>query len=337
MRNGIIGSGNWIYDNVKTLDRWPGEGNLCNILSMMRAPGGGPTNVLFDLAAMDKNLPLYASGLLGKDEPGDWLLDEIRKRNIDTRYLRQLENVSTSFTDVMSAEGKRTFFHCRGANDRLDYSDFENIDVPAKFFYLGYLLLLAKMDSADPQYGTVAARVLDLMRRKGYKTIVDLVSEAPERFRSVVIPSLPYIDIMFINEVELGILSGIPLRSDDGKLLARNLPAAVDFMFDKGVKETVIVHFPEGAGARSADGKYMYVPAPRIASSDIVGTNGAGDAFAAGAIYGLHAGQSLEDSLRLGGASSHFNLLCASASGGAVPLEKMQAFLADCEYYSIPE
>ena len=337
MKNGIICSGNWIYDQVKTLDRWPGEGNLCNILSIVNAAGGGASNVLFDLAAMDKDLPLYAHGLLGKDAEGDWMLAETRNRNIDVRYLKQISGINTSFTDVMSAEGKRTFFYCRGANDELDYKDFEDIDVPAKFFYLGYLLLLAKLDAADPEYGTRAGKVLDLMRKKGYKTIVDLVSEAPDRFRSVVIPALPYIDILFINEVELGVCSEIPLRDENGKLLAKNLPAAIDFMFGKGVKEAVIVHFPEGAGAKMAGGEYMYVPSCDIAKSEIVGTNGAGDAFAAGTIYGLHAGWDLEKSIRLGSASSHFNLLCASASGGAVSLEKMQEYLVDCKYCPMPQ
>ncbi len=336
MRNGIIGSGNWVYDKVKTLDRWPGEGNLSNIISIVNAAGGGPANVLFDLAAMDKDLPLYASGLTGKDSEGESLIEESRKRNIDVTYLKQIDGVSTSFTDVMSAEGKRTFFHCRGANDKLDYQDFVDIDVPAKFFYLGYLLLLAKLDEKDPEYGTVAGKVLNLMRSKGYKTIVDLVSEAPERFRSIVIPALPYIDVLFINEVELGACSNIPLRDENGKLIAANLPAALDFMIANGVKETVIVHFPEGAGAKTASGEYIYVPSCDIAKSEIVGTNGAGDAFAAGTIYGLHAGWDLEKSLRLGSASSHFNLLCASASGGAVSLEKMQEFLATCKYSPMP-
>lgn len=337
MRNGIIGSGNWINDKVKTLDRWPGVGNLCNIINIISAAGGGPANVLFDLAAADKDLPLYAHGLVGKDSEGDTLIAEARQRNIDVRYLKQVDGVSTSFTDVMSAEGKRTFFHCRGANAELDYEDFVDIDVPAKFFYLGYLLLLDKLDRPDPEYGTVAGKVLNLMREKGYKTIVDLVSEAPERFRSIVIPALPYIDVLFINEVELGVCSEIPLRDEDGKLLAQNLPAAIDFMFGKGVKEAVIVHFPEGAGARMANGEYIYVPSCDIEKKDIVGTNGAGDAFAAGTIYGLHAGWDLEKSIRLGSASSHFNLLCASASGGAVSLEKMQEFLLDCKYCPLPQ
>ena len=336
MKRGIVGAGNWIQDRVKTIDRWPGVGNLCNILKEEFSSGGGPANVLFDLRAADQELPLYAAGKLGCDAPGDFVQSEIEKRHIDSRYMLRTDAAPTSFTDVMSAEGKRTFFHCRGANAELDYADFEDIDVPAKFFYLGYLLLLDKLDRPDPEYGTVAGKVLNLMRQKGYKTIVDLVSEAPERFRSIVIPALPYIDVLFINEVELGVCSEIPLRDENGKLLAQNLPAAIDFMFGKGVKEAVIVHFPEGAGARMADGEYMYVPSCDIEKKDIVGTNGAGDAFAAGTIYGLHAGWSLEEAIRLGSASSHFNLLCASASGGAVSLEKMQEFLVDCKYCPLP-
>lgn len=81
----------------------------------------------------------------------------------------------------------------------------------------------------------------------------------------------------------------------------------------------------------------MYIPSCYIAASDIVGSNGAGDAFAAGAIYGLHAGWELDKCIRLGSASSHFNLLCPSASGGAVPLETMLDFLKDCQYHPIPE
>ncbi|MBO7741073.1 MAG: hypothetical protein J6S21_00835, partial [Victivallales bacterium] len=73
-RNGIIGAGNWLVDNIKTIDRWPGEGNLCNISGQQQASGGGAANILFDLAAMTKEIPLYAAGKLGKDAMGEWLL-----------------------------------------------------------------------------------------------------------------------------------------------------------------------------------------------------------------------------------------------------------------------
>ena len=65
-RKGIIGAGNWIVDNIKYIDRWAGEGNLANILGQERATGGGPANVLFDIAAMNCGIPLSAAGRLGK-------------------------------------------------------------------------------------------------------------------------------------------------------------------------------------------------------------------------------------------------------------------------------
>ena len=79
-KKGIIGAGNWLVDTVKTLDRFPKEGELCNIKSIEQGGGGGPCNVLFDLAAMTDKIPLYAAGVLGKDAYGDYLMDEIAKR-----------------------------------------------------------------------------------------------------------------------------------------------------------------------------------------------------------------------------------------------------------------
>ena len=335
-RHGIIGAGNWIIDKVKTIDRWPGEGNLCNILSTVQAAGGGPANVLFDLAAMDPDLPLYAAGLIGNDDDGNYLMQEIQQRGIDSTYMKRTDKYATSFTDAMSGNGKRTFFHCRGANAALDAADLDNIDIPAKFFYLAYLLLLDRLDAADPEFGTVAARLLASLRKKGYRTVVDFVSEAPEKFRRVVLPALPHIDILIVNEIEASACSGVELRREDNTLNYRNLPAALDFLFAHGVHETAVIHFPEGAAGRTCDGKFVYAPSCHIETADIVGSTGAGDAFCAGVIYALHQGLELSEALKLGSASSYFNLRSATASGGAVPLKTMQEFLRDCSWNAVP-
>ena len=337
MRNGIIGAGNWVLDKVKNIDRWPGEGNLCNIKSEVFAPGGGPANVLFDISAADPSLPLFAAGKLGSDSEGDYLMAEIRKRNIDGTFMKRSKTVPTSYTDVMSGNGKRTFFHCRGANAELCCEDLAGIDLPAKFFYLGYLLLLDSLDAPDPEYGTCAVRLLKTMSDKGYKTVVDFVSEAPEKFRKAVLPALPYIDILIVNEVESACCCGFDLRDANGKLLWQKLPEAVDFMLNNGVRETVVIHFPEGACAKERGGEYIYRPSCKITRDEIVGSNGAGDAFCAGVMYALHQEWPLEKALALGGASSNFNLRSATASGGAVSLEKMLDYLKDCQFEELPE
>lgn len=336
MKKGIIGAGNWIQDRVKTIDRWPGEGNLCNVLKEEAAPGGGPANVLFDLNAAQPDFPLFAAGRIGVDAEGDYLLNEITRRGIDSRYMIRTPE-RTSYTDVMSGEGKRTFFHCRGANAKLCYEDLCGIDVPAKYFYLAYLLLLDTLDSEDPEFGTQAVRLLKTMSEKGYETVVDFVSEAPEKFRTKVLPALPYIDHLIVNEVETACCTGEKLRDENGKLLWKELPAAVKFLFERGVKKTVVIHFPEGACAGLPDGTYIYVPSFDIKKADIVGSNGAGDAFCAGVMYGLHENMPLKDCLTLGGAFSNFNLRSATASGGAVSLETMQEFIKSAALSPLPE
>ena len=336
MRKGIIGAGNWIQDRVKTIDRWPGEGNLCNILREQAAPGGGPANVLFDLRAASGDLPLYAAGRLGNDSEGDYLMEEITRRGIDASHMIRT-GARTSYTDVMSGEGKRTFFHCRGANADLCYEDLCGIDVPAKYFYLAYLLLLDTLDSPDPEYGTQAVRLLKHVSEKGYETVVDFVSEAPEKFRAKVLPALPYIDHLIVNEVEAACCTGDDLRDADGKLLWRKLPDAVRFLFGKGVRKTVVLHFPEGACAGTPDGSYIYVPSFFIKQEEIVGSNGAGDAFCAGVMYALHENWELGQALKLGAAFSSFNLHSATASGGAVELGKMLEFMATAKPSPLPE
>ena len=336
MRKGIVGAGNLIVDKIKVIDRWPGEGNLCNITSTVSSAGGGPCNILFDIAAADPEIPLYIAGRIGNDGDGDYLLKVIAEHGVDSSSLIRSTSAPTSYTDVMSGGGNRTFFHCRGASAELSVEDLVKVDVPAKFFYLAYLLLLDSLDAFDANGEPAAKRALRELRKKGYKTVVDFVSEAPEKFRRIVLPSLPEIDILIVNEIEGACCSGIEARDADGKLLVDNLPAIVDFLFEKGVNDTVVIHFPEGAVGRHRDGKYIYTPSCHIEKKDIVGSNGAGDAFCAGVLYALHEGWELEKAMKLGSAFSNFNLRSVTTTEGAVPLKTMLEFLENCQYNPIP-
>ena len=104
-----------------------------------------------------------------------------------------------------------------------------------------------------------------------------------------------------------------------------------------GLGVCVHIHFPEGACAGLPDGTYLYVPSFYIAKKDIVGSNGAGDAFCAGVLFGLHENWELKKCLSLGGAFSNFNLHSATASGGAVDLDSMLKFMEDAKLSPMPD
>jgi sugar/nucleoside kinase (ribokinase family) len=81
-----------------------------------------------------------------------------------------------------------------------------------------------------------------------------------------------------------------------------------------GVGGIAAVHHPEGAVAVSASGEIAVTGSVKVPASDIVGTVGAGDAFYAGVLFGLHEDWPLERCLALGNAAAATSLRAATTS-----------------------
>lgn len=323
-RSGILAGGNWIVDAVKIIDTWPQQDALANILSTSKGTGGSPFNVLVDLAILRVDFPLAAAGLVGDDENGRWILDRCRELQIDTAGLQRTTAAPTSYTDVMTVQcnGRRTFFHARGANALLGAEHFDFSTGTARIFHLGYLLLLDKLDQPSPTHGTVAAEVLARAQAAGLKTSIDVVSEDSDRFAKIVLPALRHVDLCVMNEFEAGRVTGRTIRG--GELLDRPaLRAAMAELLEAGVRERVVVHFPEGAVALDTAGTWHEHGSVILPDGYIKGAAGAGDAFTAGLLLGWHEGRPVEEALRFGVCAAAANLRDETCTGGLKPL-------ADC-------
>ena len=219
-RKGVLAGGNWIIDLVKMVDVYPQREQLANIRSQSQGTGGAPFNVLVDLARLKATFPLSAAGLVGKDSLGEEILTICKKHKIDTKLLKPTGQALTSYTDVMTeiGNGRRTFFHYRGANALWDGSEIDFKKTKARIFHLGYLLLLDALDAPDKNYGTKAAALLAEAQEAGLKTSVDVVSEDSDRFSKVVSPALKYVDYCILNEIEAGKTAGFKIRGADNKL-----------------------------------------------------------------------------------------------------------------------
>jgi len=308
-RSGVLAGGNWIVDAVKMIDTWPKQDALANILAESKGTGGSPFNLVIDLAKMGTSFPLAAVGLVGDDENGRWIQNLCQELGIDTTELQCDPTAPTSYTDVMTVQGngRRTFFHARGANAKLDGHHFDFSSTTAKIFHLGYLLLLDRLDAAHSEYGTVGAEVLARAQAAGLKTSIDAVSEDSDRFGKVVLPALRYVDYCIMNEFEAERVTGQEIRVGDG--LDKNaLKKAMRMLLDAGVRERVIVHYPEGASALGADGIFSEHGSVKLPPDYIKGAAGAGDAFTAGVILGWHEGLPVEEGLRYGVCAAAANL-----------------------------
>lgn len=319
-RNGILSGGNWIIDQVKMIDVYPTEERLANILSENASNGGAPYNVLKALHIMGVTFPLEGVGVLGDDERGQQILEECQRRGINTDQLKKLDGVKTSYTDVMTvtSTGKRTFFHCRGSNALLDESHFDFSRSAAKFFHLGYLLLLDKLDAVGSDGLTGAARLLRKAKEAGFVTSADIVSEQSERYKNIVPASLSFIDILFVNEFEAKMLADTEIFDEAGNLSLSRGYAVAEKILAMGVLEWVVVHFPRGAIAVSKTGERVVQQGVHLPPEKIKGTVGAGDAFAAGVLAGLHEEWGMAKSLELGVNVAAASLMDTTSSGGIV-------------------
>ena len=282
---------------------------------------------------MRPDLPVYTMGFVGDDADGDYIIASLKDKGIDASAIRKTSESPTSFTDVMTDmnNGRRTFFHHPGANNFLDAGHILFAANDARIFHYSYLLALKKLDSPDKDFGVVAARLFKEMGEKGYKCSADVISETGNRYKEVVIPCLKYLDYFIINEIEAGKITDMEIRGKDNSVNEDYLRKAACKLMEMGVKDCVIIHFPEAAFGINSKGQTEYIKSVRIEEKDIVGTVGAGDAFCAGALYGLHEDMSLKEVIRIANVSAYYNLFSPTAADGAVSYETISRTIS--EYY----
>lgn len=318
-RRGILAAGNFIVDYVKVIDAYPPQDTLASILSESKSNGGGPYNVLRDLAAMEVGYPLEACGLVGDDDNGRWIRSDCEAHGISTGQLHTTRERATSYTDAMTVAGtgRRTFFHQRGANALFDVGHCDFARSNARIFHLGYLMLLDTLDETDAEGRTGASRLLGAAIRAGMVTSVDMVSAEHPRFREIARSALPFTDHLIINEIEASRSLGKPLDSDK----PQDLLAAAAELLALGVRRTVIIHTEHGAAAATKAGETCFQPSLQLPAGYLKGATGAGDAFAAGVLHGLHEGESIAPCLKLGVCAAAASLSHPTPSQGLRPVE----------------
>ena len=326
-RTGLLAAGNFIVDAVKVIDHYPAQDMLANILEESRSNGGGPYNVLKNLSTMQVPFPLAACGLTGADENGAWIRQDCSDHGIDVTQLHvSTTGAPTSYTDAMTVRstGRRTFYHRRGANADFsaDHCSFENNRY--RLFHLAYLLLLDGLDAFAPDGRTYAAHLLSQARAAGLETSVDLVSTPHPRFREIALSALAETDHLILNETEAGLVTGQSLTAGD----PAGLMDAARHLVEAGVRRTVTIHTPQGAVCAAAAGTTWTQPSLRLPEGFSKGATGAGDAFAAGLLWGIHEEWDLPRRLLLAVSAAAASLTHPSPSAGLRPVPDCLA-LAD--------
>ena len=304
-RSGILTGGTWCADHNKLVERWPGEEDLVIILEEEIRGGGSACNLAIDIKRLSPELEVSTIGILGDDSDGHLLKQQAEAEGLNVTQLVNLDGKRTTFTDAFTAQdtGRRTHLFHPGVSNLLSPDHFDFSRSTAKIFHLGLPGLHATLDSPwqDDPNGWVT--VLKMAQAAGMKTNLELCSLPAERLKALIVPCLQHLDYLIVNEFEIAAVAGRPIGHDQDSDVEACLSNA-QTVLDQGAMDLVIVHFPTGAVAIARDGEQHVVPSVDMPAQRIAGTNGAGDAFASGALYGLHENWPLADTIRLAHASA---------------------------------
>lgn len=311
-RQGIAVAGSVLVDKINEIKAYPESGELTQIMNLNRAVGGCVPNVAVDLKRICPDLKVSAIGKIGNDEEGKYVSDVLNSEGVDVSGFVVMEGERTSFTEVMSVvNGQRTFFVYPGASADFGYDDIPFEKINERILHLGYFLLLQKVDDGD------GLRILQKARELGMKTSIDMVSENSDRY-SLVHDCLPYTDYLIINEHEAGKLTEVEPTSENLAYIAQKLQSM-------GVNEKVIIHMPDRAICLSGE-KLTTVGSYILPEGFIEGTTGAGDAFCAGCLIGIHEGLEDKEMLEFASACAVMALRKADATSGLVAKEEIQDY-----------
>ncbi|PSJ63046.1 carbohydrate kinase family protein [Pseudaminobacter soli (ex Li et al. 2025)] len=254
---------------------YPPEGGEGIAERQMHGIGGSATNTALILARLGQ--PVRFIGRTGADAWGDWCTVEMAAAGIDTRWIsRDAEEPTQLNIVVVGASGERTMFSYRGANVKLGADDVKPAALAetALLHLSGYALLKAPQSNA-------ALRAVDLARTANIPITLDIPSGIAGAIGPAVTGLLPEIDTLFLGELDAKLLGSQGQQA--------TLDAAAHGLIEAGATNVVIKRGAEGS-VLYRKGQEIHSPAVKV---DVIDTTGAGDAFAAGYIFGSLAGLSV--------------------------------------------
>lgn len=305
MKRGFLTAGTWCLDRNIIVDQWPKEDMSTSVRDIKIAGGGSACNFAVNIKKLDPAMPVETQGLIGSGESADFLQSVADDNGIDRRALARTTKNRTQSTDAFLSKksGRRTHILTPGVASLLTPHHFDFKQSSARIVHFGLPSLHEQMDGSWQECENGWLYSLKQAKLAGLQTNLELVAGCEKVLRKIVLPCLSHLDTLIVNDFEIGALAEIKTISND-ETIPEAIIEAAGKVLSLGSMNLVVVHFPRGAILIERNGRVISQPSVNIPPDKIVGTNGAGDAFAAGVLYGLHESWDLAECLKLGHAAS---------------------------------
>ena len=326
MRRGVLCIGTATVDYTKKIDHLPELESLVAIDEISKSTGGPGLNIAFNLRQLDPSLPVETITCIGQDADGQFIIEQTDAFEITNSRMQRSETKLTGYADALTlnSNGKRTFLFHAGSNEDLNF-DLIDLDLHSpRILHVGAPGIHKLADSHLPGKSSQWVEVLQRAREAGIATNMEMVHLDAEVTRELVLPCLPFLSSIIINESEAGALLGSTIKIDgaDAPVDWQALEKLALGLISHGISQLAVIHTPAGAVAADSGGRCWRQGSVKVPIQGIKGTTGAGDAFAAGVVYGLHENWEVADCLKLGVATAAQNIQSHLSSIGVARFDQ---------------
>jgi sugar/nucleoside kinase (ribokinase family) len=303
----VLVAGDLFLDLVMSgFPSWPCPGEEAFANKFFKEVGGGAAITACGLSKL--GLHTGVLGSVGSDD-GQWMLERLQARGVDTTRIRQTSTEPTAFTVSVSTGTDRTFLTYSGANRELPeiLRDLPSVASRSQVRHV-HLAHAMDLETAQPSFKAIAEKAQSLSLDVGWH---------PEWFADPRgIAALTEVDIFFPNQREGALITG---ETEPDRIL-RVLERI-------GLKRIALKLGAQGA-ALLWDGEIAFQKAGVIEPVD---TTGAGDCFDAGFLYAWLRGMDPKLCLRAGAACGEMSARSLGGIAAFPAKEELEGILCSAK------
>ncbi len=290
------------------VEKVPEAGELVPTERMQLSLGGCASNTALDLAKV--GVDVGVAGCVGDDPFGRFIVEALSVDRVDTSGIHEVAGVGSAASLVINVRGQdRRFISTPAANTHFTVQHIrEDWLRQAKVMYVGGFFMMPELETE------ALVKVFRKIRARGAKTVLDVVMYGDKDYWGRLEKILPETDFFMPNDDEAALITGL-----------KNPVAQAERFCEAGAKNVVITCGSEGSYLLGAEGRLKSGVYP----TEFIGGTGSGDAFDAGFIAGLLAGEDMGGCLRWGSALGASCVRSITATESVFTRPEAEAFMKE--------
>jgi ribokinase len=305
----VIGFGSLNYDYLHSVDTLAHGDQQVVIKQSFTSPGGSSANTIYGLAKL--GIKTGFLGAVGSDSEGAQILSQMHDIGIDTSKISIIPQTTTSKVYVfIDKDGERAMYSLPGT---CNTNQFNKKDID--WLKTGKYIVISAIPGEDK-----------------FQQIQDIVTQIHNDTRIVFMPGALYTSLGYsklqdiIKKTYLLILNRIETRT----LIDQEYKTGAKWLVENGCNNVIATLGDKGCLVCNTE-KQTIISTPELSPDKIVDSTGAGDAFAAGLVFGLLNELTLQNAVLLGNLAGRF---CLQAFGARQGMVDRGTLMAEFEKYS---